>query len=171
LSNFENARAQNAPGPATALDLGPPAAVSAAKLARLSIMTYNFTSRLKLEGLPPNPDRVLDLFDVPRYFADTYDVHNIEVQHSHFASTEESYLKDFRARIEKAQSQMTQINVEFGQMTGSVADPVQRNQAIDLTTRWVDHAAVLNCPRVMIQSGRADRSDQGADDGVAAADE
>jgi len=155
LAGFtRNAIAQGAPDQAAPLDKGAPAAVGAAKLARISIMTYNFTSRLKLEGQPQNPDRILDLFDIPQMFADTYGVHNVELQHSHFASTEASHLKEFRARIEKVRSRMTQINVEFGQMNVSAADPVQRYQAIDLTMRWVDHAAILNCPRVMINQGQ-----------------
>jgi sugar phosphate isomerase/epimerase len=149
-----NAVAQGAPDQAAPLDKGAPAAVSAAKLARISIMTYNFNSRLKLESQPPNPDRILEIFDLPRMLADTYGVHNVEFQHSHFASTETSYLKELRARIEKARSRMTQINVEFGQMTVSAADPVQRYQAIDLTMRWVDHAVILNCPRVMVNQGQ-----------------
>ena len=149
-----SAMAQGQADAAAPLDRGVPAAVSADKLARISIMTYNFTSRLKLEGQPPSPNRVLDLFDIPQYFADTYGVHNVELQHSHFASTETGYLNDFRARIEKVKSRMTQINVEFGQMTVSAADPVQRDQAIDLTMRWVDHAAILNCPGVMINQGQ-----------------
>ena len=130
------------------------AQASADKLTRVSIMTYNFTSRMKLEGQPPSPDRVLELFDIPQMFADTYGVHNVELQHSHLASTETSYLKDLRARVEKAGSRTTQINVEFGQMTISAADPVQRYQAIDLTMRWVDHAVALGCPRVMINQGQ-----------------
>jgi hypothetical protein len=146
--------AQGGPGQAAPLDNGAPAAVSTAKLARVSIMTYNFTSRLKLAGQPRSPDRILDVFDIPQMFADTYGVHNVELQHSHFASTETSYLAEFRARTEKVKSRMTQINVEFGQMTVSAADPVQRYQAIDLTMRWVDHAVILNCPRVMINQGQ-----------------
>ena len=155
LAGFtQGAVAQGTPDQAAPLDKGAPAPVSAGKLARISIMTYNFTSRLKLEGQARNPDRILDLFDVPRMFADTYGVHNVELQHSHFASTETPYLKEFRARIEKVKSRMTQINVEFGQMNVSAADPVQRYQAIDLTMRWVDHAVILNCPRVMINQGQ-----------------
>ncbi len=155
LAGFtQGAMAQSAPGQAAPLDTGAPAAAGAAKLARISIMTFNFTSRLKLEGQAPNPDRILDIFDIPRMYADTYGVHNVELQHSHFASTATSYLKEFRARIEKVKSRMTQINVEFGQMTMSAADPVQRYQAIDLTMRWVDHAAILNCPRVMVNQGQ-----------------
>jgi sugar phosphate isomerase/epimerase len=150
----QRAVAQGAQDLAAPLDKGAPAAVSAAKLARISIMTYNFTSRLKLEGQAQNPNRILDLFDIPRMFADTYGVHNVELQHSHFASTETSYLKELRAHIEEVKSRMTQINVEFGPMTVSAIDPVQRYQAIDLTMRWVDHAVILNCPRVMINQGQ-----------------
>jgi Xylose isomerase-like TIM barrel len=146
--------AQEPPGQAPPLDKGSPSPAGAAKLARISIMTYNFNSRLKLEGQPPNPDRILEIFEIPEMYADVYGVHNVELQHSHFASTEPSYLKEFRARIEKVKSRMTQINVEFGQMSVSAPDPVQRYQAIDLTMRWVDHAAILNCPRVMINQGQ-----------------
>jgi hypothetical protein len=136
------------------LDGGVPAAAGADKLARLSIMTYNFTSRLKLEGQPPSPERTIDIFDLPQLYVDTFGLHNIELQHSHFASTATPYLREFRARIEKAKSRMTQINVEFGQMNISAVDPVQRYQGVDLTIDWVDHAAVLGCPRVMINQGQ-----------------
>lgn len=151
------AKAQGGPGalgPAEPLDNGAPAKVSADKLARVSIMSYNYTSRLKLEGQPESADRILDVFDLPVMYADVYGVHNVEMQHSHFASTEASYLKEFRARIEKSKSQMTQINVEFGPMSISATDPVQRYQAVDLTKSWVDHAAMLNCPRVMINQAQ-----------------
>lgn len=155
LPRNANAQARGGSGRAAVngpLDRGTPAAASAAKLARISIMDYNFESKLKLESKPPSPDRVLDIFDLPQYYADTYGVHNVEMQHYHFASTETAYLKDFRAHMEKTKSQTTQINVEFNQMV-SAADPSQRYEAIDLTAKWVDHAVILNCPRVMINQG------------------
>ncbi len=158
LAGTRNAVAQDARPPAPPLDSGTPAQASAAQLARISIMTYNFDRRLKLEGLPPSPDRILEVFDLPQMYADVYGVHNIEFQHTHFVSTEPSYLKDIRARVEKVKSRMTQINVEFDegsvQQNISVENPVMREQAIDLTARWVDHAVILNCPRVMVNQGR-----------------
>jgi hypothetical protein len=125
-----------------------------AKLARISIMTLNFSSLLKLPGQADSPARTLEVFDLPQMYADTYRVHNIEFQHSHIPSTEASYLKELRAQIEKTRSRMTQINLEFGGMNISAADPVQRVQAIDLTKRWVDHAVILGCPRVMVNQGQ-----------------
>src|ERR1017187_1535945 len=119
------------PPPAPALDKGTPAAVSPGKLARVSIMTYNFTSRLKLEGQPPHPDRVLEVFDIVDYFADTYGVHNVELQHSHFASTETSYLKDFRARIERSEEHTSELQSPMYLVCRLLLENTERaNQAI-----------------------------------------
>src|SRR5262245_30371015 len=77
------------------------AADRAARLDRIAMMTLNFTTLLKTPGQPPGPDRTLDLFDLPQMYVDTYGVHNIELQHYHAASTEPSYYKEFRARVDK----------------------------------------------------------------------
>jgi hypothetical protein len=42
--------------------------------------------------------RTLDVFDIAEMYADVYDVHNIEMQHSHILSTEDSYLSELRSR-------------------------------------------------------------------------
>lgn len=131
----------------------PAGAVTTAKLNRLAIMTYSFQRMLKLPGAPEGPARVLEFFDMPEMFADRYKVHNLEVQHGHFASTETAYFKDFLARLAKTQSRISGINLELGNMNISAPDPVLRAQAVDLTKRWVDHAVVLGSPRVMINQG------------------
>lgn len=152
------AQGTNPPNPQPPVDPGKPADADPAKLARISIMTLNFSNMIKLPGQTENPDnptpRTLEVFDIAQMLADVYGVHNVEFQHSHIPSTEPAYLKDLRAHIEKSKSRMQQINVEFGAgMTISTADPVGRVQAIDLTKRWVDHAVILNCPKVMVNQG------------------
>ncbi len=124
-----------------------------AKLARIAIMVFNFESTLRVPGLWEGPTDTLDLFDVPQMFADRYGVHNIEIQHTHFASTEVSFLRELRAQVEKAHSRLTNINLEFGPMNISSPQPGLRLQAIDLTRQWIEHAVVLGCPRVMINQG------------------
>lgn len=124
-----------------------------AKLARIAVMTLNFQSILKLPDEPDEPTRTLELFDIPEMLADRYRVHNIEFQHYHIPSTELSYLKELRARIEKSRSRMTQINLEFGPLNMSAPELRSRLQAIDLTKRWIDHAATLGAQRVMINQG------------------
>ena len=124
-----------------------------AKLDRVAIMTYSFDRIIKVAGRAEDPARTLEFFDVPEMFADRYQVHNVEVQHNHFGSTESSFFKDFRARLAKAKSRVTNINLEFGNMSITAADPVMRAQAVDLTRQWIDHAIELGSPRVMINQG------------------
>ena len=84
-------------------------------------MTYSFSRILKLPGRPASPNATLDFDDLPQMFADRYKVHNLEIQHGHFLSTEPSYFKDFLARLAKTKSRVTNINLELGTMNISVA--------------------------------------------------
>src|SRR5918992_6378656 len=95
---------------------GSPANVSANKLARIAIMTLDFNSILKIPGREATPEHTLELFDLPQMYADVYGVHNIEFQHAHLvqAETDPAFVKEVKARVEKAKSQVTQINLEFG---------------------------------------------------------
>ena len=129
----------------------PPQGAKQSTLDRISIMTLNFQSILKVPDVDDNPNRTLELFDVAQMIADKYGVHKVEFQHYHIPSTEPSYLKELRGRIEKSKSRMTQINLEFGALNMSAPQQRDRLMAIDLTKMWVDHAVML---------GRAARHDQ-----------
>jgi hypothetical protein len=123
-------------------------------LDRIAIMTLNFQSILKVADVQDNPNRTLELVDVGEMLADRYKVHKVEFQHYHLASTEPSYLKELRARLEKTKSRATQINLEFGQLNMSAPRQRDRLMAIDLTKAWVDHAVLLGAQRVMINQGQ-----------------
>ena len=125
-----------------------------ATLDRIAIMTLNFQRLLRLPDLPAEPQRTLELFDLPSMLADTYGVHKIEFQHYHIPSTEPSFLKELRSRIEKHRSRMTQINLEFGNLNMSAPELRNRLMATDLTKMWVDHAVMLGAARVMINQGQ-----------------
>ena len=45
------------------------------------------------------------------------------------------------------------INLEFGPQNISAADPALRQQALDRTREWIDHAVALGCPRIMVNQG------------------
>ena len=137
-------------------------AASAAKADRLAIMAYSFVRVLKLPGRPAAPERTLDFFDVPQMFADRYKVHNVEVQHNYYESTETSYFNDFKAKLTAAQSRVSNINLELGTMSIASPDPILRTQAVDLTKQWIDHAVVLGSPRVMINQGRLTQENKAA---------
>jgi hypothetical protein len=129
---------------------------------RIAIMVYSFVRVLKLPGRPSSPERTLDVADVPEMFADRYKVHNIEMQHSYFESTEASYFKDFVARLAKTKSRVSNINLELGNMNIAASDPALRAQAVDLTRAWIDHAVLLGSPRVMINQGKLTQDNQAA---------
>ena len=124
-----------------------------AKLDRVAIMSLCFNPVIKSAAHPDDPKRTLDILDLPDMIAERWGVHHVEMQHSHFPSTEPAYLEEFRDRLKKAKSQMNQINVEFGTLNISSPDPVLRLETIDLTKRWIEHAVILGCPRVMVNQG------------------
>ena len=76
--------------------------VQQSTLDRIAIMTLNFQSILKVPDVQDSPNRTLELFDIGEMIADKYGVHKVEFQHYHLASTEPSYLKELRSRLEKA---------------------------------------------------------------------
>jgi sugar phosphate isomerase/epimerase len=123
------------------------------KLRRLSVMTYCFNSIVKDPGHPNDPARTLDILDAPQMIADRYGIHHVELQHTHFASTEPAYIKELRDRVKNAKSQMTQICLEFAPLDISSPEHYQRLETIDLTKQWIDHAVALSCPRVMVNHG------------------
>ena len=124
-----------------------------AKLRRVAIMSLCFNSILKNPTQPDNPARTLDIMDLGQMLADRYGVHNVEMQHAHFPSTEPAYLKDFRDRLAKINSQVTNINLEFGPQNISAADPALRQQALDRTREWIGYAVAVGCPRIMVNQG------------------
>ncbi len=133
-----------------------------AKLARIGIMTANVNSLVKDSAHPDDPKRTLELLDLPQVFAEHFGVHYLEPTCSHFASTEKDYLDEFKARLKKAGSQLNQISLgaladqpgkNFPLLSISSPDRFRRLQAIDLTKQWIDHAAYLGCPRVMLHQG------------------
>ena len=124
-----------------------------AKLDRIAIMSRCFNPVLKSAAHPDDAKRTLEILDVPGMIAERYGVHHVEFQHTDFASTEPEYLAEFKSRMQKAKSQMNQINLEFRELNVSSPDAVLRTEAIDLSKRWVDHAVVLGCRRVMVNAG------------------
>jgi sugar phosphate isomerase/epimerase len=91
--------------------------------------------------------------DLGGMVAERYGIHRVEFQHVDFPSTESAYLQEFHSRMKKAGSQTNQINLDFANLNVSSVDPVIRLETIELTRRWIDHAAAIECPRVMVTHG------------------
>ena len=124
-----------------------------AKRDRLAVMTLSFNPILKHPDHPNDPARTLDILDAPKMIADRYGIHHVEFQHTHFAALDAPYFKEVHNRLRQAKSQMNQICLEFGPLNISAPEHYVRLETIDLTKQWIDHAAAVGCPRVMVNQG------------------
>ncbi len=123
------------------------------KMDRVAVMSYSFDLIMKSAAGPDDPQRTLDLLDFPDEMAQRYGIHNLEIQQEHFRSTEPGYLGEFKKRLTKAQSRVTQLVLELGAHNISTTDPAVRSETIELTNQWIDRAVFLSAPRVMINQG------------------
>jgi len=135
-----------------------------AKLARIAVSTWSLhnyfeSTREKEFNLS---GRMLELLEFPDLIADRYKVHHLEACAPHFASTEPSYLKEVKARLERAHSQVVNMPVdieEFWTKGGlSDTDNSVRHKAVAGGKKWIDVAAVIGSEAVRCDPGRMNPS-------------
>jgi hypothetical protein len=148
---------------ATAASGLPQDIVIMSKLNRIGAMSGNFSDLLTqaTDWSQPVTPGTLDIMDFPAMLAERYAIHNVEVEDRHFLSLEPAYYEKFHARLQKAKSRMINIDVELdnvgyrGTISPCSPDPQIRAHAIELTKQWIDRAALIECPSVMPNQGRA----------------
>ena len=134
------------------------------KLNRIGVMSGDFgvlLAETRDWSQPVSPGK-LDIMDFPATLAHSYGIHNVEVQQFHFLSMETSYFERFHGQLQKANSRMVDMPLELdtaagdysGTMSPCSPDPQIRAHAIELTKQWIDRAAMIECPSVMINQGR-----------------
>jgi hypothetical protein len=135
-----------------------------AKLARIGMMFGGFGGRLRPtwdRSQPVEPQQVDAIMDAPQLLADTYGLHNMDIQSIYFLSMEPSYYARFSERLKKAKCKVTNMPLELddnahqwaGIVGPSATDPALRAKAIELTKQWIDIAAMIGCPSVMLNQG------------------
>ncbi len=133
---------------------GSPANVPAAKLARVSIMTLDFGSMLKLPWTQnPNENQTLDLFDLPQLYQDAYGVSHIEFQHGHLVNggqtpPDAAFFREMRAKLDAAKVTATQVNIEIGTIPNLAGEA--RDKWMTLGKQWVDAAPIIGVKRLML---------------------
>ena len=91
--------------------------------------------------------------------ADHFGIHNVEVQQIHFLSMEPSYYRKFLERVKKAKSRMIDMPLELdpsgyqGLISPCSTEPAIRAQAVERIKQWIDRAAIIQCPSVMMHQG------------------
>lgn len=137
---------------------GTPANVPAAKLARVSIMTYNFSSMLKFPWTQnPNENQTLSVLDLPQMYQDVYGVNHIEFQHDHLVDTsgnqqqrppDQDFFRQIRAKLDSAKVTATQINIEIGTIPNLSGEA--RDKWMTSAKQWVDAAPIIGVRRLML---------------------
>src|SRR5262245_41370360 len=129
--------------------------IPAEKLARISLMTLNFNSQIKLPWVTdPRPTQTIDILDLPQYYMDQYRVPNMEFQTDHLAKDPEhalpdaEFFKQVRAKLDAAGVSASQINLEIGGMGNLTGDALQA--WLTRARKWVDLAPILGCKRLMV---------------------
>ena len=139
-------------------------AATRAKLDRIGLMTNDFDNILpeiwdRSKEVAP---KGLEIMDLPEAVADRLHLHNLEVCSINLLSTEPSYIRKFKERLDKAKSKVVDLIAEVdppetryrGVVSPCSQDPSMRAKAIEVTKQWIDIAAALECPSVMINQGR-----------------
>src|SRR5215472_8143113 len=134
-----------------------------AELDRISIMSGGFGRLIPevWDRSKPVEPKQMDIMDIPEFLADHFGLHHFEVQNIHFLSMEPSYYAKFNERLGRAKCQISNMPLELddhgyaGIVGPSSPEPALRARATDLTKKWIDIAAMIGCPSVMVNQGTA----------------
>jgi sugar phosphate isomerase/epimerase len=128
--------------------------------ARIGISTWsfhNFFSTTRDDNAPPLAGKPWDLLDYPEFIADRYHVHQMEMVAPHFASTEPAYIREVKARLERAHSHLVNIPVDIPEldMGAGLSDPDTKltGKIIAACQKWIDVAHDLGARSVRCDPG------------------
>jgi sugar phosphate isomerase/epimerase len=96
----------------------------------------------------------LTLLDVPAYYRERFQVRKLEFWSHHFESLEKPYLEELRARIESANAELINVQVDAAYDLASV-DEAERQRSLATVRQWIDAAALLGSRAVRINPGRS----------------
>ena len=135
------------------------------QLARVSISSWSFHDLFPAtrdQSSAPIATAGLDLMDFPEMIADKYKVHATEIVAPHFASTENTYLQDFKQRLQRARSRVVNIPVDITELEAGAGlsdkDELTRATAVSACKKWIDVASALGAQSVRCDPGKLDSS-------------
>jgi sugar phosphate isomerase/epimerase len=133
---------------------------------RIGISTWsfhNFFTATRDDNAPPLTGKPWDLLDYPEMIADRYHIHEMEMVAPHFASTEPSYIKEVKSRLERAHSHLVNIPVDIQEldMGAGLSDPDTKltEKMITACKKWIDVAHDLSAKSVRCDPGKMNPAD------------
>ena len=137
-----------------------------AKLARVSISSWSFHdlfSATRDQSSASVATANLDLMDFPEIIADRYKAHAAEIVAPHFASNENTYLQQFKQRLQRAHSRVVNIPVDITELEAGAGlsdkDESTRTMAVSACKKWINVASALGVQSVRCDPGKLKSSD------------
>lgn len=112
---------------------------------RIAIASYPF--REFIAGEDNKAEKPMELKDFAAHVIEKFNINKIEPWTGHFPSTDQRYLRQFRASVEKAKAKIVNIAVD-GEFSLYAAHDTERDHAIAFSKEWVDHAVTLGSPSI-----------------------
>lgn len=134
---------------------------NAGKLSRICVSTWSFHTLFEKPSAATG--KKMEALEFPEMIADRYHVHNVEMVLPHFASTDASYVSEFKSRLAKAHSKVINIPVDYDELWEKPAlsstDAKEREHAIGLYKRGIDMAAAVGSPTARCDPGTVNLED------------
>jgi len=125
-------------------------------LKRIGMSTVNFRNRFSQTRKPgQSVNEILTLDKIPEYFADRFNLHNVEYWSRHFDSTDKIYLRELKNAIKKSRSKLINIQLDEKYQLGD-HDPEIRKESLALVMKWVDVAHQLGSGGLRVNPGKGD---------------
>ena len=109
------------------------------------------------------PGPALNVRQFPGMIADHYGVHKLELCSVHFESTSPAYVRDVKAALAKAHSEVVNMPVDYDQdwEGRGLSDPNDRQWEKEITERekWIDIAAYLRAQSIRPNPGGTEKTD------------
>jgi sugar phosphate isomerase/epimerase len=141
---------------ARARSLAPDSGTKRARICVSSWSFHNLFTATRDKKAPPL-DKPLKSLDFPEMIADRYHVHNLEIVSPHFESSEPSYIRELKARLERAHSRLVNIPVDYDELWEkpalSATDSKEREKAISMYAKWIDIAHEIGARSVRCDPG------------------
>jgi len=96
----------------------------------------------------------MDLKDFAAMVVKRFNVRNIEPLSDHFSSTEASYLREFRANVEKASARVVNVPADL-RYSFYDTDEARRQKAVGDGKKWIDVAVAIGSPSVRLHIAEA----------------
>src|SRR5258706_2049777 len=135
------------------------------KATRIGISTWSFHNLFTPthdKDAAPISGTPMDARDFPDMIADRYHVHEMEIVAPHI-SPEPSYIRDLKARLDRAHSHLVNIPVDIKELCSagglSDTDAKVRERAIAACTKWIDIAHELGARSVRCDPGKINTAD------------